>query len=87
MVDRTDGGWDFVGEVADVIEGQLQRDVHGVLRASKTPLTPTAIGQRLGKPANAVQKVLPKLVERNVVVTSGDGTYEHIDNAIKRRHS
>jgi hypothetical protein len=85
MLDRTDTGFDFLGDVVRVLEGALQKEVLAVLRSSKAPATPTVIGHTLNKPRMSVQKVLLKLVKRGLVISSGNGQYTAIDNAIKWR--
>jgi predicted transcriptional regulator len=55
------------------------RGMHGM----QGPLSPSDIGGVLGKQRIAVQKVLAKLVDRQLVATAG-GKYSSLENAIKR---
>ena len=86
LIDRTDTDFQFLGEAATALQGQLQKDVLAVLRGMhgmQGPLSPSDIGGVLGKQRIAVQKVLAKLVDRQLVATAG-GKYSSLENAIKR---
>lgn len=87
VIDRTDSGFEFLGEASDVIEGEVQKNVLAALNGAKNPMTPTEIGKLIGRDRIAVQKVLPKLLERRIVFTEGSGRYENMDTAIKNRKS
>jgi hypothetical protein len=85
VIDRTSNGFNFLGDAADVLEGALQKDVLAVLRGRNMPATPSEIAKALGKQRMPIQKVLPKLIDRRLIMAAGDGKYESLDSAIKRR--
>jgi hypothetical protein len=75
LIDRTQDGFDFIGEASDVIQGELQRKVLAFLRSERAPNTPTNIGKAVGTNRIGAQKAIGKLVARNLIVSCGDGKY------------
>lgn len=73
--DKETGAWSVLGEawqVADTIE---RREIQQVLGRSVDPMTPTEIGERLGKSRQNIQKMLTKMLEDGKVEQVARGLY------------
>jgi hypothetical protein len=85
LIDRTQDGFDFVGEASEVIQGELQKKVLAFLRSERVPSTPTVIGKAVGTDRIGAQKAIGKLVTRSLIVSCGDGKYTLPEYSISAR--
>lgn len=73
--DKETGAWSVLGEawqVADTIE---RREIQQILGRSVDPMTPTEIGERIGKSRQNIQKMLAKMLEAGHVEQVTRGHY------------
>ena len=74
--DKETGNWSVVGEAWLVADTHERREIQQVLGRSVDPMSPTEIGERIGKSRQNVQKMLTKMEDAGQVERVRRGAYK-----------
>ena len=73
--DKDTGNWSVIGEAWLVADTHERREIQQVLGRSVDPMSPTEIGERIGKTRQNVQKMLTKMEDAGQVERISRGKY------------
>lgn len=75
----TGGFWEVIGEAHSVQMSDERREILEVLERAEEPMSPTEVGDALGKSARNIKKMLFTMAKAGEVIKEGRGSYRHPD--------